>query len=103
MSTEQTRSTKTGPVLAISCNQCQELAKQIDAIGTHDEELIGLANHLRTFRRGFATVCVAEEDFILWPGGPDIRDFQIGGGKGNVTVIIGDEEFSNNGGMTVPS
>lgn len=87
--------TKTGPVFMIGCGDAQDLAKQIDELGTDDQELIGLANHLRTFHKGFAMICVAEEDFILWPGGPDIRDIQFGGRTSVSTAITREGTFSN--------
>lgn len=88
-------SEKTGPTFVIPCDKAQDLAKQIGALQTDDQELISLAKYLRGFHKGFALICVAEEDFILWPGGPDIRAFQLGGIEAKTTIIREDGVFSN--------
>lgn len=88
---------KTGPVFAIPFDKAQDLANQIDALKTNDPDLLDLAGYLHTFDKGFALICVAKEDFIMWPGGPDIRDFQLGGRGAVVNVIIGDHVVSNEG------
>jgi len=78
---------KSGPVYLIPCDRCQDLANQIDALETTDQELLDLGQFLRRYTKGFAKICVAEEDNILWEGGPDIRDYQFGRGKVEVTLI----------------
>jgi len=87
--------TKTGPVFIIPCHRAQDLAERIDGYAEKDVELIQFAAYLRTFTKGFAQVCVAEEDFILWLGGPDIRDFQLGGRDSKTTLIREDGVFTN--------
>lgn len=78
---------KTGKVFAIPCNRCRDLAEKIDALKTDDPELLDLAMHLHGQRKGFFLICVASEDYELWPGGEDIRDYQLGGRKNSVTVL----------------
>lgn len=90
---------KTRPTYVLPCNRCLDLANAISSRSVTDEELIAFKNesypnelkdferYLRTFTRGFAQICVAEEDNILWPDGPDIREYQFGGGKIEVSVI----------------
>lgn len=86
---------KTGPTFVITCDRAQDLARQIDELKTKDQDLLDLANALRRVHKGFFLMCVAPEDFILWPDGPDIRDFQLGAWNSKVTVFVGDGEYSN--------
>lgn len=86
---------KTGPVFLIPVDRAKVLIELIDELGVDDRDLIGLRNHLSDFTGPFALVCVAEEDFVLWPDGPDIRDYQLGGRDSKVTIIHGDEVYSN--------
>ena len=91
--------TKTGPTFAIPCDRAKVLAGLIEKMDPPDPECLGLVEHMRhdtmEFTQGFSLVCVAEEDFTLWPGGPDIRDYQIGGRGVKVSVIVGGKIYSN--------
>lgn len=86
---------KTGPTYLIPRDRARNLAKQIDTLRTDDVDLIALADHLRNFDQPLFYICVAEEDSVLWPGGPDIRTLQLGEGKNVVELVLGDELFSN--------
>lgn len=80
---------KSGPVFLIDCGKCQELADMIDAYKESDPDLRHLGHALRSQERGFFQISVAREDFVLWPGGPDVRDFQFGGRDPIPVMIMG--------------
>lgn len=86
---------KTGVTLAIPCHRAQDLVQLIDDFETQDADLRNLADYLRQFRKGLALICVAPEDFVLWPDGPDVRDFQIGGRNTRTVIVHGENVYSN--------
>lgn len=91
-------SVKGGSVYMIPCNKCQELAQLIEehkGQPYHDLELDNLATALRQQTKGFFPMSASPEDLVLWPGGPNLSDFQFGGGKTKVTLVRGNEVYDN--------
>lgn len=86
---------KTGPTFVIPSDKVREIVQKIDELNTEDPELIKLADHLRHFNKPFFLICVAPEDYVLWPDGPDIRDYQLGGRETEVTIVREEGVFSN--------
>lgn len=78
---------KTGKVFAIPCDRCLDLANKIKESGSTDAELLDLEKHLRRQTKGFFQICVSPEDYELWPGGEDIRDYTFGGRENPMEVI----------------
>lgn len=84
----------------IPCDRAADLSTLIMASDhATEDDFVGLVAHLREstsfYSKGFAVVCFAPEDYVLWPGGPDIRDYQIVA-NGNEMIVVTDEgTFSN--------
>lgn len=96
---------KSGQVFMIPCNRAKDLSDRIEKEAPRDD--LGLptlefrqlqramSDTTHGFTKGFFLISVAPEDYIMWPDGADIRNYQIVDPSVKFTIMTPQGVFSN--------